>query len=134
MDKSLPNRCLWLVVITMTAMMVTSLILVQPVYAQGPVVDTATDENDGSCADGDCSLRDAIATANSGETITFAGSLTIYLDSELSITDTLTIDGESQAITLSGDSGNDGDKDVRIFKIPSLRTTTPASMFILIIV
>jgi CSLREA domain-containing protein len=30
-------------------------------------VDTVTDENDGFCSDGDCSLRDAIIKAN-GET------------------------------------------------------------------
>ena len=36
-----------------------------PAYAQGPVVDTALDENDGECVI-DCSLRDAIIVAGSG--------------------------------------------------------------------
>ena len=39
------------------------------------VVNTAVDENDGSCSDGDCSLRDAIAVAADGDIITFAGRL-----------------------------------------------------------
>jgi len=32
-------------------------------------VDTTADENDGSCQDGDCSLRDAVAVAESGDRI-----------------------------------------------------------------
>jgi CSLREA domain-containing protein len=104
-------------------MVMLGLILALPVYAAGPVVDTAVDENDGSCA-GDCPLRDAIATANSGDTITFAGDLSIYLDSELSINKTVTIDGGSQDITISGDSGNDGSRDVRVFDITSSGVVT----------
>jgi CSLREA domain-containing protein len=50
-----------------------------PAYAQGPVVNTALDENDSDCNDGDCSLRDAIQTAVTGETVTFDNSYTIYL-------------------------------------------------------
>lgn len=123
MNKFLTNRWLSLVVTTIPVM-IMGLILALPAYAQGPVVDTAVDENDGSCADGDCSLRDAIATANSGETITFAGDLTIYLDSELQISDTLTIDGESHIITLSGDSGNDGSRNVRAFYIQNSGVVT----------
>jgi CSLREA domain-containing protein len=46
-----------------------------PVYAQGPVVNTALDENDSNCNDGDCSLRDAIQTAVAGETVTFDNSI-----------------------------------------------------------
>lgn len=67
------------------------------------IVDTLLDENDGSCGDGDCSLRDAIATAASGDTVTFAVSGTINISAlgELSISQDLTIDG-GQAITVSG--------------------------------
>jgi hypothetical protein len=36
------------------------------------IVNTTLDENDGSIADGDVSLRDAIAAADDGDTITFA--------------------------------------------------------------
>jgi CSLREA domain-containing protein len=42
-------------------------------------VNTLADENDGSCSDGDCSLRDAIQVASSGDTITFSVSGTIRL-------------------------------------------------------
>jgi CSLREA domain-containing protein len=42
---------------------------VQPSFAAIVTVDTLTDEYDGSCSDGDCSLRDAIQVANSGDTI-----------------------------------------------------------------
>ncbi|CAG0936719.1 hypothetical protein TFLX_05604 [Thermoflexales bacterium] len=42
------------------------LVLTLPVLAAQLVVNTAVDENDGSCSDGDCALRDAIAVAASG--------------------------------------------------------------------
>jgi CSLREA domain-containing protein len=74
-------------------------------------VNTAIDENDGSCADGDCSLRDAIAAANPGDTINFAGDYTINLNSPLGIATNLTITGGEQAVTVSG---ND---TVRVFII-----------------
>jgi CSLREA domain-containing protein len=38
--------------------------LASPVEAAVYTVDTVVDENDGSCGDGDCSLRDAIILAN----------------------------------------------------------------------
>ena len=37
-------------------------------------VNTTTDENDGSCSDGDCSLRDALTLVANGETIDFSTS------------------------------------------------------------
>ncbi|MFZ5809940.1 MAG: choice-of-anchor Q domain-containing protein [Chloroflexota bacterium] len=57
-------------------------------------VNTLTDENDGSCNDGDCSLRDAIQVANSGDTIRFSvnGFIVLTLGS-LSINKNLTIEG-----------------------------------------
>ncbi|MBN1146604.1 MAG: CSLREA domain-containing protein [Anaerolineales bacterium] len=74
-------------------------------------VNTASDENDGSCSDGDCSLRDAIAAASPGDTIDFAGDYTITLGSTLVVSTSLTIDGGEQAVTVSG---NDA---VRVFNI-----------------
>ncbi len=61
-------------------------------------VDTTADETDGSCSDGDCSLRDAILLANSNagsDTITFGRSLgDIVLSSDLpQITDDLAVNG-----------------------------------------
>ncbi|MEM7029500.1 MAG: FG-GAP-like repeat-containing protein [Chloroflexota bacterium] len=86
-------------------------------YAQGPIVDTALDENDGDCGDGDCSLRDAIQTATAGQTITFDSDYAIYLNSTLNITQSLTIDGSGHEIIVSGDTNNDGSGNVRIFEI-----------------
>lgn len=40
-------------------------------YAAALTVNTVADENDHSCGDGDCSLRDAVELAASGDTITF---------------------------------------------------------------
>src|SRR5262245_21800857 len=60
------------------------------------VVNTAVDELDGSIADGDISLRDAIAAAPAGETINFNAALngaTMSLTlGELQIARSLTID------------------------------------------
>ncbi|MCB0048647.1 MAG: Ig-like domain repeat protein, partial [Caldilinea sp.] len=63
------------------------------------------------------SLRQAIDDVCDGGVITFSGSYTIYLDSTLAIDKSLTIDGSGQSVTVSGDSGNDGSKNVRVFSI-----------------
>ena len=65
-----------------------------PAHAAPLTVDTLIDEDDGSCIDGDCSLRDAVATAANGDTITFSvnGTLTLTLD-EIVINKDLTISG-----------------------------------------
>jgi len=89
----------------------------QAAYAATIIVNTAVDESDGSCSDGDCSLRDAIEVAADGDTITFAGATSIYLNSELTIGKPLTIDGGDYAVTVSGDTGNDGSPDVTVFAI-----------------
>lgn len=71
-------------------------------------VDTTTDENDGSCTDGDCSLRDAILAADSGASIVFAPALSgdaIKLDmGQLEIDRDLTVDGSDLAshVKISG--------------------------------
>ena len=67
-----------------------------------------------TAAAGDCSLRGALVTAVSGDTINFDASIagqTITLGSMLTITKNLTIDGGSNNITISG--GN----TVAIFRI-----------------
>lgn len=88
------------------------------------LVDTTTDERDGSITDGDVSLRDALALASDGDTITFAGGPgevfenggTIRLEQalgELVLDRDLTIDGDldddgAPDITITGDTaGND---------------------------
>jgi CSLREA domain-containing protein len=105
------------------ALAVITLGLDYPAYAATLTVTTGVDEYDGGC-DSHCSLRDAIAMATSGDTITFAGDMTIYLDSELSIAKNLTIDGGVHAVTVSGDSGNDGSRNVRAFNISTGRVVT----------
>ncbi|MBN2002406.1 MAG: right-handed parallel beta-helix repeat-containing protein, partial [Anaerolineae bacterium] len=81
---------------------------------------TVTNANDS----GEGSLRQAIADAFDGDTITFAGDYTIYLDSQLELTKTLTIDGSGHAVTVSGDSGGDGSRNVRVFSIGSSGVVT----------
>ncbi len=77
------------------------------------MVNTLQDENDGSCLDSDCSLRDAINTANNNDVINFDVAGTITLSSSLNtlnINKNLTINGGS-VITVSGDD------NVRIFNV-----------------
>ena len=48
------------------------------------LVDTPIDESDGSCLDGDCSLRDALAAASPGDTINLPADVyTLTLGSAL---------------------------------------------------
>lgn len=98
---------------------------VSPALAQGtgPVVNTLIDEADGTCADADCSLRDAVNTAPADSTITFAVSGTITLNTalgQLVVNRGLTITGSSSApgITISGNNGT------RVFFVTGSGTTT----------
>ena len=86
-------------------------------------VDNLTDGNDGSCSDGDCSLREAVDDATGGDTITFDSSLaggTITLSSEIDIDKTLTIDGQglSSRIQIIGSPTN------RVFNIGTSAVAT----------
>lgn len=83
------------------ALTVRLLFLAPPALAQGPVVNTAIDKDDGECV-ADCSLREAISTAAGGETITFAGDITLTLTSPLVISKNLIIDGSDYTVTISG--------------------------------
>jgi hypothetical protein len=80
-------------------------------------VDTLVDENDGNYSAGDLSLREAIALATPGDTITFANSGTITLTlGELNINKALTINGDIDGngtpdITVSGNNAS------RVFNI-----------------
>ena len=62
--------------------------------ATTPVVNSLADDGDGTCTDTKCTLRDAIAFANPGATITFSVTGSIILaHGELLIDKDLTIDG-----------------------------------------
>ena len=98
------------------------------------VVTKTEDTNDVLC-NSDCSLREAIDVASTGDTISFAPSLTgqtIYLTSSLLIDKDLTIDGSSldSHIQISGDTGNNGTGDVRVFSVGSGVTVTLNSLII----
>ena len=91
------------------------------------VVDTLVDESDGSCFDGDCSLRDAIEIAVDSDTIQFDAGIaggTIYLESTLVISKDLTIDGQNKGMTVSGDSGADGSPDTNVFIVSDYQEVT----------
>jgi CSLREA domain-containing protein len=70
-------------------------------------VDTLKDESDGSCSD-DCSLRDAIAIASTGDTIDFSVTGSIVLSNtlgQLSIVKNLTLAGpQAGHLTIDGNS------------------------------
>jgi uncharacterized repeat protein (TIGR01451 family) len=80
-------------------------------------VENANDSGDGS-------LRKAIEEACPGATISFTNDQTIYLNSPLSINKTLTIDGSTQDVVISGDSNNDGTRNVQPFRIQSSGVVT----------
>ena len=69
-------------------------------------------------------LRQAITKACVGGNITFSGNTDIYLASELAIAKRLTIDGGSHAVKVSGDTGNDGSPNVRVFDISASGVVT----------
>jgi len=88
-------------------------------------VNTLLDENDGSCTDGDCSLRDALAVANAGDTINFSVTGTIVLTWNLIITKNLTINGPgTSSLTISGNNAS------RVLYILSGANVTISSMTI----
>ena len=100
--------------------LLTSLLAFTPIShasAAALSVDTLVDENDHSCVDGDCSLRDAVEVAVSGDTIDFSVTGIITLSGQIDIAKDLTITGPGPvSLTISG-----GDT-TRIFSIQSTKT------------
>ncbi|MCB0184666.1 MAG: DUF11 domain-containing protein, partial [Caldilineaceae bacterium] len=81
---------------------------------------TVTNEDDSGVG----SLRYGIGVLCPGKTINFAGDASIFLDSVLSINNELTIDGSGHDVIISGDSGNDGSRNVQVFNIGSSGVVT----------
>ncbi|MAT99948.1 MAG: hypothetical protein CL608_22640 [Anaerolineaceae bacterium] len=75
-------------------------------------VTTTLDENDGSCTDGDCSLRDALETAVSGDTISIPSGSYVLTQGQLEVTRTVTLVGGTPAPVLDGNSSS------RVFQVP----------------
>ncbi len=87
-------------------------------YNVALVVDITADENDGSCVAGDCSLREAIAYSDSGDTITFdlTYPATITLASSINFDHNLTISAPgADQLTVQGAGSN------RIFTVQTAR-------------
>jgi CSLREA domain-containing protein len=92
--------------------------MARPTEAATYTVNTVVDENDGSCSDGDCSLRDAIILANNPgpDIISFntsvfplASPATINILSSLpSIGSDTIIDGSNAGVTLDGSGTPEG--------------------------
>ena len=84
------------------------------------VVDNIGDTNDGNFTAGQNTLREAIANASAGDTITFGSSIsgqTIVIGSELSIAQNLTIDGTGQSISI------DANDTRRVFNVSAGNVT-----------
>jgi uncharacterized membrane protein len=92
-----------------------------------PQTRTVTNANDSGAG----SLRQVISESCTGGTITFDNDYTIYLDSSLSLTGDVTIDGAGYAIAISGDSGNDGDRDVQPFVIAASGVVTLSNLSVI---
>ena len=101
-------------------------LLLFPLTAQGTIVTTTTDEDNGTLGGGSgISLREAVKYSSAGTTITFTPALsgqTIRLTlGELLIPQSLTIDGSSLPvrITLSGDKSGNGktSDDTTVFRV-----------------
>lgn len=95
------------------ALLFTPLILMTPGIvnagtADTIIVDTLVDENDGSCTDGDCSLRDALDAAGAGDTVSLnvTGTLTLT-QGEITVDKNVTLQGPGDSsLTISGDSAS----------------------------
>ena len=81
------------------------------------IVNTTLDENDGSIDDGDVSLRDAIAAASAGDTITFADRVQAKRSKWGARSGSARALGElviASDVTIDGDLDDDGAPDVTI--------------------
>ncbi len=83
-----------------------------PLRAATITVTTTLDESDGSCNDGDCSLRDALGTAVSGDTILIPSGSYVLALGQLEVTKTVALVGGLPAPILDGNASS------RVFQVP----------------
>lgn len=113
------------ILVTIVCVFALSINISPTVAAATITVNTLADEYDGSCSDGDCSLRDAIQVANPGDTIDFSVNGNILLVSELYINKQLIISGPGwDHLSISGNQktrvfnvGSSGDLSLRYVMI-----------------
>ena len=108
-----------LVLLTILPTMVLAA-LSRPLPAPIEIVINTNDAGPGS-------LRQALLDVDGGGTVRFGPGLlesTIHLSSTLTVNKSLTIDGESRNVTISGDSDDDGVGNVRVFQIHSANAVT----------
>jgi CSLREA domain-containing protein len=80
--------------------------------SNGPIVNSLADPGDGTCDATECTLREAIAAAEPGATITFSVTGTIVLEAQLDVAKNVTIEGPGAAsLAVSGNN------QVRVFDI-----------------
>ena len=77
-------------------------------------VTTVVDEADGSCTDGDCSLRDAVSSALPGDTVAVPAGTYVLTLGEISIDQDLTLTGAAARST-----SIDGNAASRVFNVGS---------------
>lgn len=88
------------------------LLLPFPAVAIPVQVTTTLDEADGSCLDGDCSLRDAVAVALSGDEVRVPAGTYLFSLGQIEISRDLTITGAGAAVTVF-----DGQDATRFFRV-----------------
>jgi CSLREA domain-containing protein len=110
--------CSGVVLLCLLALISFLLVSTRPTFAQSTVlvVTTESDTDDGVC-DSDCSLREAIAAASAGDTITFADTVAqvTLISDTLRIDTNLTVDGGDGVIIERSSAAET--PDFRIFTI-----------------
>ena len=68
------------------------------------------------------------AVGSASATISFAGDYTIRLAGRIPLATALTIDGSGRAVTISGDTDNDGTPNAQLFAIPATGAVTATGL------
>ena len=90
-----------------------------PAWAAAHTVNTPADHDDGTCDGTDCTLREAVVHAGTGDTVTFAGADTYTLTAgEILIDKDLTVKGPDGGVP--GDIVISGGGASRVFKITAV--------------